>query len=513
MVDEIADVTVVGGGDSGLLTALCIRQLNPDVAIRIVDDVAASRPDVGKSTFQPIVDILHEFLQIDEAKFVEEVKPIWKASVYFRHWRDRPPFHFPFDTYKLFRTPPNDRLAEQQYYHYDTVHPDPDYRTVNGEMVEQGVSPFFFAENGDLDRYPAFAYHLDTDRFNAFLRELCSDREITLVDDRIERVQTSEGRIETARGCKDEYISDLYVDASGFNRVLKSELPGSFVDFELPLDAACNTRLPRDLSDVEPATVIETGEHGWFWQIDTFDYRDVGYVYASEFVGREKAERSFRDRFDLGDGDHSIGHYTFTSGYYEDAWAGNCIAIGNAGGFIEPLQSTGLTANAQAASILSILLAAHDRCNHPGIRRTFNARVQAIWQTVYDFVCAHYRYACGGTPFWDRMSEVTGSDHLEAIVKEYDANGINTDVTALRHDAVVFELAHYYYIMRNMGATSAYYEGNSIEVGEDIQERIDAVFEGIPDRVQEYLTPEEFYRGLSASERARAIRRLGRRSR
>ncbi len=509
MNDAIDDVLVVGGGDAGLLAALCIRELNPHLSIRIVDDFRAKRPDVGKSTFQAIVDILHNFLRIDEAEFVEEVKPIWKATVHFRDWCDRPPFHFPFDTHRLFRTPPNARLSEYLYYHYDVVHPDPDYLTINGEMAEQSTTPFYFGNNGTLKRYPTFAYHLDTDRFNAYLRKICERRDIELVDDRISKVDLSGDNIDSIHGEENAYAADLYIDSSGFDRVLTGNLDGEFIDFDLPLDAAFNTRLDRPLREVEPTTVIETGEHGWFWQIDTFDYRDVGYVYGSDYVDRSEAKEAFLTKHELST-DVSLGHYDFTSGFYEDAWVGNCIPIGNAGGFIEPLQSTGLTANAKIASILSILLAAHDRRNHPGIRNTFNAQVRVIWQTIYDFVCAHYRYVSPSNNFWADVGDVTGTDHLDAIVEEYDQNGINQGVTSVRHDDIVFKLAHYYYVMRKMGATSKTYEQYPVAVGEDVRDRIDGFFEGVSDEVRNYLTPVEFYRGLSEEERREAITRIRR---
>ena len=68
MGDEVSGVTVVGGGDAGLLAALAIRRVNPGLDIRVVDDFAESPTRVGKSTFQAVVPLLHDVLGIDEGR-------------------------------------------------------------------------------------------------------------------------------------------------------------------------------------------------------------------------------------------------------------------------------------------------------------------------------------------------------------------------------------------------------------------------------------------------------------
>jgi len=57
-------------------------------------------------------------------------------------------------------------------------------------------------------------------------------------------------------------------------------------------------------------------------------------VFSSDHVSDEDALaalRAHRDE-DLGE----VSYYRFDSGFYEDPWVGNCVATGNAQGFIEP---------------------------------------------------------------------------------------------------------------------------------------------------------------------------------
>jgi len=221
------------------------------------------------------------------------------------------------------------------------------------------------------------------------------------VDDEITTAETTGTHVDAVHSDTMGYDADLFVDATGVNRVLRSEQDASFRDFGFPLDAAFNVRVDRNLADVIPATVVETGDYGWFWHIDTDDNRDLGYVFASEYVDRDAALAEFRafvaavsplvaDEDPVGDADE-VDTYEFTSGYYDRAWIDNCLAIGNAGGFIEPLQSTALTANAALAMDFANLLSAHGRIADDHIRGAFNRAVERAWESIHDFIGAHYR--------------------------------------------------------------------------------------------------------------------------
>lgn len=502
MTGKIDDVTIVGGGDSGLLCGLALQRLNPGLDVTIVDDFERDVPEVGKSTFLTIFSILHDTLDVDEQRFVSEVKPVWKASVYFRDWCDRPPFHYPFDVATKFPAPDTTDAVEYLYRYYDELHASPDHRTRCEAIVEQGKSPWYFDyRRGEHRKYDSVAYHFDSARFNGFLRDLCRERGIGLVDDEIVAVDATGDRIDRVRSETGAYEADLYVDATGFARVLKGELDDEFVDFGFPLDSAYNARYDRPLSEVVPATVVESGEHGWFWQIDTYDDRDLGYVYASEYADDDEALAAFLDHCDGDVSAADVERYEFDSGFYEQAWQGNCVAIGNAEGFVEPLQSTGLTLNAQAGVTLSNLLSARGRVDDGGIRDAYNAWVRRSWESTYDFISVHYKYSNGDTPFWEAMSSLDVSERVDHLFEEFDRVGFDTTLdptttdTAVE-DLIVFRPRNFYTLARSMGATSAFYETNEFDVNDAVAREEDERYESIREDVADHLTTEELYRGV-----------------
>ncbi|MUV59337.1 FAD-dependent oxidoreductase [Halobacterium sp. CBA1126] len=511
MDGKVDSVVVVGGGDVGLLTALGVRRMNPSVDVSVVDDFQQEIPQVGKSTYREIQSILHGSLGIDEHQFISEVKPIWKASVYFRDWCDRPSFQYPFDPPDKYPNADTPDAVEHYYYHYDELYDSPDHLTRDEQIVAQGKSPWFYGSDGDLDRYDKVAYHLDTNRFNTYLRKLCHARDVSLVNDEVTAVETTGQRIDRVRSDRCAYEADLYVDATGFNRVLRSEQDVEFREFEFPLDAALNVRVDRSLSEVVPATVIETGDHGWFWQIDTYDDRDLGYVFATEYADEATARAEFREFVaDVAPGDADsetvvddadVDRYDFDSGYYDRAWVANCLAIGNAEGFVEPLQSTALTANASLAVQFSNLLASHGRVADDDVRDAFNASVRRTWESIHDFVGVHYEYSSGDTPFWEAMESLDVSSRVDQIAEEFDRYGYdwNVDVAdpSRLAELKVFALPDFYTVMRNMGATSEFYETNDFDVSDDVADERDRFYRQTEQRVaDDHLTVEELYRGI-----------------
>jgi tryptophan halogenase len=497
----IREVTIVGGGDSGLLAGLSLRRTNPDLDIRVVDDFEREIPQVGKSTYHKITTILHEFLGIDEERFMSEVKPVWKGSVYFRDWCGYGPFHFPFDNVTKFPEEHTPRAAEHEYHYYETLYDSPDHRSKGEEIVEQRASPMYYApESGRYRKYRYVAYHLNTERFNSFLRDLCRERDVSLVDDEITDVAATGDRIEHVGSEAATYESDLYVDASGFNRILKREVDDGFVDFDLPLDSAFNTRVDRPLSEVVPATVIESGKHGWFWEIDTFDNRDFGYVFSSEHVSDDDARAAFLDHVGGSVTAEDVAKYEFTSGFYEDCWTGNCLAIGNAEGFVEPLQSTGLTTNAWAAMTLADLLSSHGCVNDAAAREAYNAWVRRIWESIHDFISIHYLFSEGESAFWDAAGSIEATPRVKRLIEAVDDRGFSTAVDPLdgtgTEDLLAFNATNFYVMLRNLGVESAFYEINDIEVSPDVERAAEEFYESVREEVEDYLTIEEVYRGI-----------------
>ena len=490
---RIEAVTVVGGGDAGLISALTLDSVNSDVDVTVVDDFDEGIPEVGKSTISYIQHTLHDVLGIEKARFISEVKPVWKASVFFTDWCGRGPFHVPFDDLTLPPAEPGCRRFEELYYRYESD----DFRTLGVEIAERGVSPFVeLREDGFFRTYDHVAYQFGTGRLNDFLREVCRERGIELVDDEVTDVRVEDGRIARVAGEERAYDADLYLDATGFERLLMRRLDNGYEAFDFPLDSALVAKADVDLSEIVPATVVDSGEYGWFWQIDTWDWRDMGYVYSSEHASREDALAELVETREAPIDEDSVKEYHFDSGHYRDAWVGNCVAVGNALGFVEPLQSTALTLNAILTEKLAELVADHHGINHRGVRDIYNDYARSKWENVYDFVSVHYRYADGESEFWEDMRSVNDERRLEKYVGAYRENGFNSH-TELdnKHGSnpQLFNQYIFYRLLRALGVESEFYERIDVEVSPEVRQDVEREREQIRADAERHLSYEQVY--------------------
>ena len=75
-------------------------------------------------------------------------------------------------------------------------------------------------------------------------------------------------------------------------------------------------------------------------------------------------------------------------GYRDLHWVKNCVAVGLSGGFLEPLESSGIGLIETAAYLVSYLFP-HDGDFAP-VAKVFNETMKARYERIVDFVKLHY---------------------------------------------------------------------------------------------------------------------------
>jgi tryptophan halogenase len=81
---------------------------------------------------------------------------------------------------------------------------------------------------------------------------------------------------------------------------------------------------------------------GWAWTIPLFHRNGCGYVYSSKHTSPEQAEAEFREFLGPTSEGCPANHIRMRVGRSRNSWVKNCVAIGLASGFVEPLESTGI---------------------------------------------------------------------------------------------------------------------------------------------------------------------------
>jgi tryptophan halogenase len=219
--------------------------------------------------------------------------------------------------------------------------------------------------------------------------------------------------------------ADFFIDASGFRSELLGKAMGEpFVSFASTLfcDRAIVGSWPRNKVPILPYTIAETMDAGWCWQIEHPDSINRGYVYSSAFISDDAAREEFVRKNPLAKTwDRPV---KFRSGRHQRMWVDNVLAIGNAAGFVEPLESTALMIVCSHCELfVQFLETTHLDPTHT-IRDLYNHVTESTWEEVRDFLSLHYRFNnLLDTPFWQQCREKVDLAGAAPLVEFYQENG------------------------------------------------------------------------------------------
>lgn len=413
--DAYRTVGVIGGGTAGYLTALCLRAELPHLDITLVESSRIGVIGVGESTITEIVTFLHKYLKLDIHEFYDKVKPTWKQGIRFE-WGKPGAYHFngPFD-WDENNIGALGSLSE---------HGHTRAMSLQSILMDRDVAPVL----RDGSRYVsllhrssfASAYHLDNRRFVAYLHEVALRSGIKYLDRIIEDAVVVPDGSEISHlvtGAGEKLSFDLYVDCTGFRSLLLERKLGSpFMSYGASLftDRGLVFEAPHG-GHIKSYTTAKTMASGWNWIIPQVEDDHCGYVYASAFCSEDDAEREVRAAFPQAGDAHVL---RFRSGRHEEAWRGNVMAVGNAYGFVEPLESTGIMMICRTARALGEVFptSRHDE----SARRLLNINLGKVWDGLRWFLSAHYKFNRKyDTPFWRAAREETDVSGIQPLLDSF----------------------------------------------------------------------------------------------
>ena len=411
-------VIVLGGGSAGFLSAITLRVKLPHLAVLVIRSKEIGIIGVGEGSTVGLTAFLHKYLGIGYRRFFEVARPSWKLGLKFL-WGPRPHFNYDFITSQLTGKPPG--LSRVKAFYCDDEMRDED--PVSSLMGHDRV--FERLPSGNPAMHDALAYHFENEKFVAFLEQYAAGVGVSVLDDTVRQVKQDESGITglTLASGRDE-SADLYVDSSGFASLLLGRtLNEPFTSYKstLACDRAVVGGWERTGEPIKPYTTCQTMSAGWCWQIEHERRINRGYVYSSDFISDDEAEREFRAA------NPKVGAtrvVRFVSGRYQRSWVKNVVAIGNACGFVEPLEATALGVIAIQNLLLADSLADSGGQVQPTHRRLYNRHIGQFWDNIRGFLAVHYKFnARIDSPFWRHCQEKTDLAGAAEIVEVYQENG------------------------------------------------------------------------------------------
>ncbi len=411
-------IIVLGGGSAGFMTALALKVKLPAVDVTVIRSKEIGIITVGESSTTALPRFLHSIINVQPKKFYDQVLPTWKMGIKFI-WGPRQSFPYSFGPgldNRIAALPK--RLA---YYAYGDI----DNAEEQSALMAQDRC-FPRTNSGGMDMHQGFAYHIENHRYVAFLENYATAIGIKIVEGNVDRVLADESGVAGLVLREGPTLTaDLYVDCSGFRSLLIGKtLGGEYESFSKTLfnDRAVVGSWDRAKGEIiKPYTTCETMDCGWCWQIEHVDTVNRGYVYCSSFISDEEAEREFRAK-NPKIGDTRI--IKFITGAYKRNWVKNVVAIGNASGFVEPLESTALGVIATQARMLVGVLIDTDRQIRPTHAAYYSDMCRRQWETVRSFIAIHYKFNTRlNTPYWMHCRETIDMASAQAYVDFYNENG------------------------------------------------------------------------------------------
>lgn len=380
-------VVVAGGGTAGWMTACAlVSQLGHYLDIVLVESEDIPTVGVGEATI-PTMQTFHLLLQLQEQEFMRETNATFKLGIEFENWGalGQSYFHSFGETGKEFWAGQFQHFWLREFQSGGQYA----YADYSPETQAAKAGKFAITKNPRL----GFAYHLDAGLYAKYLRRVSESRGVTRIEGKIESVVLNHesGAIDALQMDGGERLEgDLFIDCTGFRGLLiEQALHSGYDDWShyFLCDSAVAVQTASH-GDPPPYTRSTARESGWQWRIPLQKRVGNGFVYASSAINDDEATQTLLDNV-VGDTLTDPKLIRFRPGKRRRSWVKNCVALGLASGFVEPLESTSIHLVSSAViRLMRMLPLAEFRSFDID---EFNRATDQELASVRDFVLLHYK--------------------------------------------------------------------------------------------------------------------------
>jgi tryptophan 7-halogenase len=418
-------ILIVGGGTAGWMTAALFGKLFQGLYdIELVESEAIGTVGVGEATI-PAIKKYNDLIQLNEVEFMQRSQATFKLGIEFVDWvRNGHRYVHGFGVigqdwewlrchqYWL-RANQRGRGRDFADYSINTAAALADkFMRARPEMAESPIG------------HIAYAFHFDASLYAKYLRSLAEMHGVRRTEGRIVDVTMAEnGDIASITLEGGQVVeADFFIDCSGFRGLLiEQTLKTGYEDWSrwLPCDRAMAVPCTRT-DPLHPYTRATARAPGWQWRIGLQHRTGNGLVYSSKHIDDDGAEKLLLANLD-GEQLANPNRLRFTSGKRRKMWNRNCVALGLAAGFLEPLESTSIHL-VQSAAIRLVRLFP-DAATDQATIDEFNRQSDFEWERIRDFIVLHYWANKRDGDFWEYCRTMELPETLQNKIDVWRSNG------------------------------------------------------------------------------------------
>lgn len=416
----IRRVVIAGGGTAGWMAAAGISKvLGRALDIELIESDDIGTVGVGEATIPTLLNF-HQLLEIDEREFMAATEATFKLGISFENWRDCGE-----DYIHSFGNTGIDHWTAgfQHFWHKGRERGlAADYGEYCLELKAAQANRFAHLPKNGMN----YAYHLDASRYAKYLRSFAEGFGVTRIEAKIASVERDPASGDIAALLLDSgrrIEGDLFIDCTGFRALLIGQAMGQpYQDWShwLLADSAVAVQTASQRSAVPYTRSIAHGA-GWQWQIPLQHRVGNGMVYASAYVDDDSARATLLANID-GDRLTEPRVIRFKPGQRARTWSGNCVALGLASGFLEPIESTSIHL-IQRGIVRLMQLFPTDGIFQSDIDE-YNRQTAAEIEHIRDFIILHYHVTRRrDTPFWRDCAAMTVPPSLRQRIDLFADSG------------------------------------------------------------------------------------------
>ena len=461
MNQRIQSIVIVGGGTAGWLTAGIIAarhqgRMSAGFSVTLVESPNVPIIGVGEGTWPTLRSTLQK-MGVSETEFFRECNASFKQGAKFARWTTGAPddaYYHPLmlpQGFTQVNLAPHWLSQDAGRSFCETVCPQ-------GQICDDGLAPKMIT-TPEYEAVANYAYHLDAGKFAGFLQKHCTAKLGVrhVLADVTQVRQRENGDIESVDTRQAGSIGgDLFVDCTGFGSMLLGRTLGvGFKDCSdvLFCDAALAVQVPYDTPESPMAshTISTAQSAGWIWDIGLPTRRGTGYVYSTRHCSDDEAHDVLMKYLGPAHAQLAPRKIAIRGGHREIFWRNNCVAVGLAAGFLEPLEASAIVLIELSAKLIAEQLPAN-RGVMDIVAKRFNEVALYRWGRIIDFLKLHYVLSQRtDTAFWrDNRDPQSVPERLQNLLRlwKYQSPWFFDEFDRLEE---VFPAASYQYVLYGMG--------------------------------------------------------------
>jgi tryptophan halogenase len=427
LASPIQSIVIVGGGTAGWSAAACLARFlaKRPTRVTLVDSSAIGTVGVGEAAV-PNIHQFNAFLGLDELDFIESTQGTFKLGIRFDGWRaPGTSFFHPFGRYGVgFEGMDFHQCLCKARELGETAALEEFSLPIALARAERFAQPVMDAKSPLTDY--GYSFHFDAALYARRLKRYAVDRGVTHLDRRVSGVaQADNGDIAALQFDDGSTLGgDFFIDCTGFRALLiEGALATGYESWHrwLPCDGAVALPCGRSAGTISPYTIATARPAGWTWRIPLQHRTGNGYVYSRALLSDDEAAAALIAQMPSPP-TASPNYQRFTAGMRRKFWNRNCIALGLAGGFIEPLESTSINLVHRGLSVFMDYYP--ERSVDPRRAEAANRQFALEQQHIRDFIILHYKLAGrGDSELWRQVRDMDVPDSLQHRIDTYRSCG------------------------------------------------------------------------------------------